>query len=80
MNDKNLVAMIMWLLWCRRQRLLHDGKGKAFDLLVQTCTPSRAVNTIHLVSAKNGTCYFAPTGACIKVNESSKTGDSLSIS
>lgn len=57
------------------QRLLPEWER----VIVKTCTPSRVVNTVHLIQSQKKT-EPAPTGACIKVNYYSKTVDSLSIS
>ena len=74
LNERALVAMIMWLLWCRRNFLVHEGWGseellqKAHDL---------ANDYLQVISHSDETCYQAtdepvrwnsPTGECVKVN------------
>lgn len=35
LNERALVAMIMWLLWCRRNFLVHEGTGWGSEELLQ---------------------------------------------
>lgn len=49
LNDRNLVAMIMWLLWCRRNMLLDDGKGwDCAELIQKACDLSSEY--LHAIS------------------------------
>lgn len=76
LNDRNLVAMIMWLLWCRRNMLLHDGKRwDCAELIQKACDLSseylHAISCSEDIRSQHTTepaIWRPPTGACIKVN------------
>lgn len=78
LNDRNLVAMIMWLLWCRRNMLLHDGKRwDCAELIQKACDLSseylHAISCSEDIRSQHTTepAIWRPptaTGACIKVN------------
>lgn len=60
LNDRNLVAMIMWLLWCRRNMLLEragtvqsESRRPVTDLSSEYFKPSRAVKTYGLSTQLN---------------------------